>query len=252
MKKWQKLNLIAFFIVVLCLTMLEYLRDFCDFSSPFGKPWHLLPSVHEDSLSQDYLEHYQILDKKALRLRLYDSLRSNVFILIDAWGVPVQSAILQEEFAFFEKNPHSFALHERLANRTKHAERVEFRDGPKNKMYLFGGDSMEYNRVNYIPEIGFDRMQFCQKCDDSVMLSKIDSLLENDSLRLIAWTTQSSRSGDKDSLHKSLKMIADFAARHPEVQFVVQGTHRPILGTPEMRRAHHAHWVPTVILNGKK
>jgi len=249
MNRWQKVNLILFVFLVIATSTLVYLIGVEHAVNPFGKPWHLQSSVHEDSLSQDYLEHYQILDKKALHLGLYDSLRSNVFILIDAWGVPIQSSKLQDEFAFFKKLPHLFALHERLANRTKHAERVEFRDGPENKMYLFGGDSMEYDRLKYIPEIGFDKMQFCHKCEDSVMLAKIDSLLERDSLRLIAWTTQSSRSGDEDSLHKSLKLIADFANRHPNVQVIVQGTHRPVLCDSKIRNSYKSHWVPVVILN---
>jgi len=252
MDKFQKINLIVFFIVVFVLAVLAYLRGFFDFTAPIGKPWHLLPSVHEDSLSQEYLAEYRILGKKALRLQLFDSSRTNVFILVDAWGVPNQESVLKEEFAFFEKIPHTFALHQRLAARNKHAERVEFRDGPENKMYLFGGDSAEYNRPNLVREIGFKKTLFCQKCNDEVMIAKMDSLLENDSLQWITWTTQSSRSGDKDSLRKSLKLIADFAEHHPDVQVIVQGTHRPVLCTPEIRNAYKYHWVPTVILNGKK
>lgn len=252
MNKWQKINLIAFIIVFFVLAVLAYLRGFLDFTAPIGKPWHLLPSVHEDSLSQEYLAQYRILDKKALRLRLYDSSRTNVYILVDAWGVPNQESVLGEEFAFFEKIPHAFALHQRLAARNKHAERVEFRDGPEYKMYLFGGDSLEYNRPTLVSEIGYKKTLFCQNCGDGVMIAKIDSLLANDSLQLIAWTTQSSRSGDKDSLHKSLKLIADFAEHHPDIQIIVQGTHRPVLCTPEVRNSYKYHWVPVVILNGKK
>ena len=94
MDKFQKINLIVFIIVFFVLAVLAYLRGFLDFSSPLGKPWHLQPSIHEDSLSQEYLAQYCILDKKALRLRLYDSSRTNVYILVDAWGVPNQESLL--------------------------------------------------------------------------------------------------------------------------------------------------------------
>ena len=234
------------------MASLVYMLGRMDFSSPFGKPWHLLPSVHEDSLSREYLENYRLLNKNALRLMLYDSSRTNVFVLVDAWGVPSQESVLKEEFAFFENVPHVFALHQRLANRTKYAERVEFRNGPENKMYLFGGDTLEYNRPALVSEIGFKKTLFCQNCGDGTMISKIDSLLENDSLKLIAWTTQSSRSGNKDSLHKSLKLIADFAIRHPNAYIVVQGTHRPVLCNFDVRNSYKSHWVPVVILNAKK
>ena len=252
MRKWQTINLIVFLVLVLATSTMVYVLGRTSFSVPVEKPWHLLPSVHEDSLSQEYLERYRILDKKALRLQLYDSSRVNVFILVDAWGVPNQESVLKEEFAYFEKIPHTYALHQRLGARNKHAERVEFRDGPENKMYLFGGDSLEYNRPTLVSKIGFNKTLFCQNCGDGVMISKIDSLLENDSLQFIAWTTQSSCGGDKDSLHKSLKLIADLTVRHPDVLFVVQGSHRPVLCSPEIRNSYKYHWVPVVVLNEKK
>lgn len=252
MKKWQKANLMFFFIIVFILAVLTYLRGCFDFSSPLGKPWHLQPSVHEDSLSQTYLNKYRILNKRSLYGQFYDSTRVNIFILVDAWGVPIDEKLMDGDFSFFNDIPHVYAIHQRLANRTKHAERVELRNRVQNAVYLFGGDSLEYNRQAYLKELGFNSSLFCQYCKDSVMLFKIDSLLANDSLKLIAWTTQSSRLGNRDSLQKSLSLIADFVQRHPNVNVVVQGTHRPILGTPEVRRMYKAHWVPTAILNVKE
>lgn len=249
MRIWQKINLFAFAVVVLIMVGLVYILGSMDLSNPFGKPWHLLPSVHEDSLSQKYLDDYLVLDKVPLCKRFCDSLRTNVFVLVDAWGVPVQESALEDEFAYFANVPHVFALHQRLGARNKHAERVEFRGGPERKIYLFGGDSLEYQRPALVDEIGFKKTLFCQNCGDDVMMAKIDSLLENDSLEFIAWTTQSSRGGDKDSLHRSLKQIAELALRHPETQFVVQGTHRPVLCSSEIRNAYKYHWVPVVVLN---
>lgn len=249
MKKWQKINLILFAIAIISLASLVYTLGTTNFSSPFNKPWHLLPSVHEDSLSQKYVRDYKILDQKPLLKQLYDSSHTNVFILVDAWGVPIKENFLEQDFEYFMNAPHIFALHKRLANRTKHAERVEFRTDYGNKIYLFGGDSTEYNRTALLKEIGFERTLFCQKCNDNIMIAKIDSLLEIDSLQLIVWTTQSSRSGNRDSLHKSLEQIANLALHHSDVQFVVQGAHRPILCDPETRNAYKSHWVPTVILN---
>lgn len=251
MSKWRKVNLIIFSFGVVVTMGLVYTIGSIMESSPFGKPWHLSPSVHEDSLSQEYLNDYKILDRNSLRKSLFDSTRTNVFILVDAWGVPIQESVLKEDFSYFENIPHAFALHQRLANRDKHAEHVEFRELPEKNIYLFGGNPLEYNRNEYIKELGFEKTLYCEKCPDGQMLSTIDSLLANDSLNFIAWTTQSSRTGDKDSLQVSLKQIADFARRHADVLFVVQGTHRPILGSPKTRNAHKSHWVPVVVLNKK-
>ncbi len=252
MRKFIKLNLLCFLVLVVVTASLIYILGKMNFSTPFGKPWHLQPSVHEDSLSQEYLNQYLIRDGHPLIRNLFDSTRTNLFILVDAWGVPIQEMTLQKEFALFEKVSHKFALHQRLANRNTHAERVEFRNDISQGIYLFGGDSLEYNRQVYIREIGFEKTLFCQKCNDGVMLRKIDSLLQKDSFRLVAWTTQSSRSGDKDSLYSSLKLIADFAEKHPEIRIVVQGTHRPILCTSNIRNQYKSHWVPVVVLNGDR
>lgn len=252
MRKWQVVNLLLFLVLVLATSTMVYVLGKKDFSVPVEKPWHLLPSVHEDSLSQEYLERYRVLDKKALRFQVYDSSRTNVFIMVDAWGVPIDENLLADDFAYFASVPHTFALHPRLGCRNIHAERVEFRDGPENKMYVFGGDSLEYNRSTLVSKIGFKKTLFCQNCGDEVMVAKIDSLLENDSLQWITWTTQSSRFGDRDSLSKALNLIADFAVRHPDIRIVVQGTHRPVLCSPEIRNSYKFHWVPVVILNGKK
>ena len=126
---------------------------------------------------------------------------------------------------------------------------MEFRNASSGNVYLFGGDSTEYDRLAYIKEIGFNKMVFCQNCNDSVMISKLDSALASDTLKLVAWTSQSSRLGDRDSLRGALQRITDFAKRHPELRVIVQGTHRPVLGTSETRNAYKSHWVPVVILN---
>ncbi len=250
MCQWMKLNLICFLIAVFGITSLVYVLETTDFTGAFCKPWHLQQTIHEDSLSQEYLNQYIVYNYRPLHLQLFDSSRTNVFILVDAWGVPVHESKLEGEFALFEKNSHKFALHQRLRNHNKHAEMVEFRGVTQNKIYLFGGDSMEYDRSASSSAMGFERHLFCQKCEDRIMLQKIDSLIENKSAQLIAWTTQSSRLGNADSLCVSLKMIADLALRYPNVQFVVQGTHRPNLGNPAIRKLYKSHWVPVAVLNG--
>ena len=249
MKKYQKINMIAFLCLIASFTFFFYMSGMIIQPSLDGKPWHLQPTLHEDSLSNEYKSHYKIFGKLRIHQQLNDTNKRQIIILVDAWGVPLQENLLAEDFAFFKNEPHVFALHQRLANRTKHAERTEFRNNVHENLYFLGGDSTEYNRLEHIREIVFSKALFCQHCNDSVMIEKIDSVLARDSLKFIAWTTQSSRTGDRDSLHHSLRLIANFVKRHPEATFIIQGTHRPTLGTPETRRSYKAHWVPVVILN---
>jgi len=250
MKKWQIVNLAAFVILIFTTVSLIYVLGKMNFSAPYGKPWHLLPSVHEDSLSIVYKSEYQILGKIPLRATLFDSSRTNVFILIDAWGVPIQESLLEEDLKAIKHLPHQIALHRRLANYTRHAEHAELRNNFTNSVFLFGGDSTQFNRQEYIPSLGFQNAAFCDSCKNEQMIETIDSLLKTSpSPQFIAWTALASATGDHDKIQSVLQQIAELAHKHPEVLFVVQGTHRPILCTPETRNSYKSHWVPVAILN---
>ena len=66
---------------------------------------------------------------------------------------------------------------------------------------------------------------------------------------MIALTTQDSRDGVRGKLHATLLGIVDVSRKHPEVRFIIQGTHRPILGDPKIRRECFTRWVPAVVIN---
>lgn len=250
MCKWQRINLTAFFILIFVMVSLIYVLGKTNFSTPFGKPWHLLPAIHEDSLSTHYKDSYQIIEKNPLRTVFLDSTKVNVFILIDAWGVPVDEDILALDLKEFQTLPHKFALHRRLANYTSHAEHVEFRNNFTSSVYLFGGDSLQFNRTEYIPEIGFQQPSYCPNCSNNAIIDKIDSILtEPESPQFIAWTALASTVGNHKEIRQVLGQIANLAKKHPDVQFVIQGTHRPVLCGPEIRNSYKAHWVPVAVLN---
>lgn len=250
MSKWQRINLVAFLVLIFVTVSLIYVLGKMDFSALFGKPWHLQPAVHEDSLSTIYKNSYQIMDKTPLRATLLDSARTNVFILVDAWGVPVDEDVLALDLKEFETQSHKFALHRRLANYTSHAEHAEFRNNFASSIYLFGGDSLQFNRTEYIPEIGFQQALYCPSCPNNTIIDRIDSILtEPEHPQFIAWTALASTAGDHNEIRQVLGQIADLAKRYPEVRFVVQGTHRPVLCVPEIRNSYKAHWVSVAILN---
>jgi hypothetical protein len=218
MTKSQKINLAIFLAFIVFVIPLSYIMG-SDFMGKQEKPWHMQGAVHEDSLSQEYLSKYKILDKVPVTLQIERHKEKRVLILIDAWGVPFGEKKLADQFAIFKDVPHRFAIHKRLKNVTKHAELVEFRT-----------DSLESFFV-------IDK------------LSSLDSLLENSVYKTIALTINDSKEGSEESLHNVLNDIAELMNKFPDVQFIVQGAHRPILGTPETRRQYYAHWVPVVILN---
>ena len=248
MSKWRQINILLFIVFVAISTSIMYFLG-ADFWGKQEKPWHLQPSVHEDTLSYKYLSTYSILGKERLIDQWADSSKTHVIILIDGWGVPTNETNLQQFFSLFESIPHKFALHQRLANRTKHAELVEYRQKDSASIFLFGGDSLEYDRKQYISTLGFKELLFCQKCSDSIMIEKLDSLLALKKYSTIAWTSQDAKYGDTNILHLSLDKISALATKYSDIQFIIQGTHRPILGEPTTRRQHKSHWVPSVLLH---
>ena len=257
MTRLQRISLLAFAVFVVLAVALSYMMGATLFADQ-DKPWHMQPFTDADSLTVEYTGKYELLDRRALLPKFVDSSRVTVAILVDAWGVPFDGNLLAEDFAIFRDLPHREFLHYRLANRTRHAEFAELRipgdsTCPHDGVYLFGGDSLEYGRNLYIDSLGYGMRLFCQKCPDSAMAVMLDSVLTDvagDTTSLVknvAWTTQGSRDGDRAKLHATLRLIADVARRHPEARFIVQGTHRPILGDPKIRRESFAHWVPAVI-----
>lgn len=161
-----------------------------------------------------YQERYTILDKRRVSSHIADSIRSVAMIIVDAWGVPLDQSILDEDLGVFKNLPHQFAIHNRLRNKTIHAEKVEIKE--------------DFAQVDY---------------------EELDSLLADSTYKRVATTIHLSRGGDLDSLRLGLAQIADLMKKYPETIFIIQGAHRPILGTPETRKMYYAHWVPVVIGN---
>ena len=259
MTRLQRISLLVFAAFVVLAIALSYMMGATLFANQ-DKPWHMQPFTDADSLTSEYSEKYELLGRNQLLGKFTDSARTTVAILVDAWGVPFDENLLAEDFAVFKDLPHKEFLHHRLANRTRHAEFAELRipgdsTRPHDGVYLFGGDSLEYGRNLYIDSLSYTQKLFCQKCADSVMLGKLDSLLSLDSLfasevaKVIALTTQDSRNGDMSKLRATLREIAEVARKHPGARFIVQGTHRTILGDPKIRHESFAHWVPAVVIN---
>ena len=259
MSRLQKIGLVAFSVFVAFAVTFSYMTKSQFIQMP-EKPWHMQPGIDADSLTEEYISKYELLDRRKLIGQFADSSRVTVSILVDAWGVPFDGNLLAEDFAIFKDLPHREFLHRRLANRTRHAEFAELRipgdsTRPHDGIYLFGGDSLEYGRNLYMDSLGYGVRLFCQRCCDSVMAATLDSVLAavaGDSaspVKNVAWTTQDSRDGDRAKLHATLRLVADVARRHPDARFIVQGTHRPILGDPKIRRESFTHWVPAVVLN---
>lgn len=245
--KMRNVNLILFSLFLVSLILFPILcMD--EGRSYLNYPWQLVP-FGADSLSQDYKSEYRILNSHALMTHLADSSKKTTMILVDGWGVPYDEKKLEQDFSLFRQEHATFTIHQRLLGHTLHAENVEYRTGFAGGVFLMQGDSLVCSQRADSAYWGFKQGFCCANCNDSKMIAIIDSLLSDSARMKLGWTVLSTREGDRKKLHEVLRGLSDVASRHPDVQFVIQGTHRPILGTPETRRKHLAPWVPAVFIN---
>lgn len=242
------------------------------------------PNWSRNNLTQNFRETNNATDSVSVTRYYVDTSRSNVVVLVESWGIPMDSAMFAKELALLEGSIKDHGIHFRMYSRTRTAEREDlldsaWRDSTRRRdslfmpnrfaalgyktSFLFGGDSTIQWRYKYIRNIGFQNAIWTDSATaDVVMATKIDSLLnQSDSVKqFIAWTTRDTRFPISDDpiecekiyyerLFGTLRIIADLARKHSDVRFVVQGDHEPILSPLEFQRKFYRRWVPYVVLN---
>lgn len=242
------------------------------------------PNWSRNNLTQNFRETSNATDSVSVTRYYVDTSRSNVVILVESWGVPMDSTMYAKELAVFDGVLRERGIHFRMYSRTRTAEREDlldsaWRDSTRRRdslfmpnrfaalgyktSFLFGDDSTIQWRYKYIRNIGFQETIWMDSATaDAVMTTKIDSLLnQSDSVKyFIAWTTRDTRFPISDDpveceklyyerLFGTLRIIADLAKKHPDACFVVQGDHEPILSPLEFQRKFYRRWVPFVVLN---
>lgn len=260
-----------------------------------------------------------VTDSPSVARNFVDTARSNVIVLVESWGIPMDPARFAEVIAVFKGIPMQVGVHHRMYSRTRTAERedlmVSWRRDTSGRRdttfmpsefakrgfattFLFGGDSAEQWRYKYIRNVGFENVVWgAEKAEnadvaesekttggkklgtatrlaDATMMAKIDSMLSAnaaDSVEskklFIAFTTGDTKfplpgfndlySGAADAVDSaytvrlmgSLCLVADLARKYPDVRFVVQGDHDPILSPLAFQERFYKRWVPYVVLN---
>ncbi len=242
------------------------------------------PNWSRNNLTQNFRETNNATDSVSVTRYYVDTSRSNVVILVESWGIPMDSTMFTKELAMFDGVLKERGIHFRMYSRTRTAEREDlldsaWRDSTRRRdslfmpnrfaslgyktSFLFGGDSTIQWRYKYIRNISFQNAIWTDSTTaDVVMAAKIDSLLnQSDSVKqFIAWTTRDTRfpiNNDPiecekiyyERLFGTLRIIADLARKHSDVRFVVQGDHEPILSPLEFQAKFYRRWVPYVVLN---
>lgn len=253
------------------------------------------PVIHDDLL-ESFKSKYFTTDSASITRGFIDTTRSNVVVLVESWGVPLDGGRFAAQLRIFDGIPMQTGAHHRMYSRTRTAEREDLiysilRDsaGRRDTLFLpqvmrmhrvktqfvYGGDSLEQMRNRYIRNVGFDEVLYGRGSASEPLRSDVesarvvDSLLnaQDSSLQFVAWTTLDTKfplHGFKDSykidvaivdsayaerLAGSLRLVANLAKKHPDVRFIVQGDHNPILSPLKFQEKFYKRWVPFVVLN---
>lgn len=236
-----------------------------------------------------FKDKYIVTDSASITRNYVDTTRSNVIILVESWGVPLDINRFEKQQKSFDEPIVATGIHHRMYSRTKTAEREDLiyeihRDSNGHRdttflpqiftkknyktTFLFGGDSLEHYRYKYIANIGFSEAIYGHNQDDATMAFKIDSLLTDTTQKhFIAWTTRDTKfpmidfpdiyNSNTDAidsvfsyrLGQTLSLLANLAKRHPDARFIIQGDHNPILSPIEFQERFYKRWVPYIILN---
>lgn len=177
--------------------------------------------VQRKELSEDFCKKYVVTDSVTITRDYLDTIRNNVVILVESWGVPLDLQRFEKQLSAFNGiNTIVVGIHNRMYSRTRTAEREDLiytihRDStgrdttflPKvfngigyKTSFLFGGDSMEHWRYKYIKNIGFSETIYGKSSNDGnrlndlQMIVKIDSILADTTQKhFVAWTTADTR-----------------------------------------------------------
>ena len=253
--------------------------------------------VARDSLPESFKAKYFTTDSATITRGFIDSAKTNVLVLVESWGIPLDTDRFAKQLQIFDGIPNQVGAHHRMYSRTRTAEREDLiysvtRDSTGRRdtvflpqvlraqgvktQFIYGGDSLVQMRNKYIRNVGFDETFFGISANSGVeprtdreSAALLDSLLsvQDSAVRFIAWTTLDTKfplQGFKDPykidvaavdsayterLAGTLQLVANLAKKHPDVRFIVQGDHNPILSPLKFQEKFYKRWVPFVVLN---
>lgn len=175
--------------------------------------------VARDSLPESFKAKYFTTDSATITRGFLDSTKTNVLVLVESWGIPLDTNRFAKQLQIFDDIPNQVGAHHRMYSRTRTAEREDLiysvtRDSTGRRdtvflpqvlraqgvktQFIYGGDSLVQMRNKYIRNVGFDETFFGISANSGVeprtdreSAALLDSLLsvQDSAVRFIAWTT---------------------------------------------------------------
>lgn len=180
--------------------------------------------VEQKVLPEEFTAKYSVEDSAFVARRYVDSTRSNVFVLVESWGIPMDNERFEAELSVFRDAdiPVQVGVHSRMYSRTRTAERENLiyelkRDSATRRRdtlfipaqlaaagfdtrFFVASDSAEQWRFKYVRNVGFDHVVWDKTLKDGDIVKMLDSVLtvpSDSSVTaprvFVAWTTTSTK-----------------------------------------------------------
>lgn len=217
-------RLCRLFAWLLVVTLLLLLVKCLCFPSGIPEPYVRQTPVSPQSWAARLIVNEDILPPASL----LDSARSNVFVFLDSWGVSVNG---RTDLKISGIRPQKLS-------------RASFAESH----WLPG-------LVARALETGMDLCYYRQRNVGRAWALAVDSLLARPGRHLVLLTDSNLRMHLKDSadyfraLDLEMKLLSGFATRHPDVRFIIQGNHEPVLAPRGLMALFFRRCVPFVVLN---
>ncbi len=172
--------------------------------------------VERKVLPKEFTAKYSVEDSAFVARRYVDSTRSNVFVLVESWGIPMDNERFEKSLSVFRDAgvPMQVGVHSRMYSRTRTAERenliyemkrdsvTKLRDtvfipkvlgaaGYDTRFYV-ALDSAEQWRYKYIRNVGFENVVWDKALEDEAIAKMLDSVLTFPKV-FAAWTTTATK-----------------------------------------------------------
>ena len=172
--------------------------------------------IARDSLPESFKAKYFTTDSATITRGFIDSTKTNVLVLVESWGVPLDTNRFAKQLQIFDGIATQVGAHHRMYSRTRTAEREDLifqvtRDSAGHRdtvflplvlraqgvktQFVYGGDSLVHMRNKYIRNVGFEDVFYGATNgnvrSDRESAALLDSLLsvQDSVLRSIVWTT---------------------------------------------------------------
>lgn len=242
---FKQINLIVFSIIFLHLIFFyTYPINYPILSFPILNQVHFQDSSKNNNrtiLKTSLLKEWKIIDSTNIVNSFIDTTRSNVIILVESWGIPIDKDEFSKTMDIFNDTEFFRGIHKRNFSST---QKAQMDDMELIKKHLEDTHTIiQLGKTGYFDSVSFKSVEsILDSCSNNCTIA----LTTNDTSFPIKGKPEEIFNSYKLKLVGTLSQIKDLIIKYPNVNFIIHGDHEPILSPIEFQEKFYKRWVPFV------